>query len=57
MNSSELGVDGFEGGHLAALEPAQGGVEDLDGARHLEADHGAAARDNRSNASGYLALA
>ena len=54
MNSSELGVDGFEGGHLAALEPAQGGVEDLDGARHLEADHGAAARDNRSNASWLL---
>ena len=36
----EQGVDGFERGHLAAFEPAHSGVEDLDGARHFEADHG-----------------
>jgi hypothetical protein len=37
---SEQGVDGFKRGHLAAFEATQGGVEDLDGARHFEADHG-----------------
>ena len=36
----EQGVDGFTRGHLAAFEATQGGVEDLDGARHFEADHG-----------------
>ena len=41
-SSAEQGVDGLERGDLAALDPAHGGVEDLEGARHLEADQVAA---------------
>ena len=34
----EQRVDGFERIHFAALDPAHGGVEDFDGARHFQAD-------------------
>ena len=34
----EQRVDGFEGVHFAALDPAHGRVEDFDGARHFQAD-------------------
>jgi hypothetical protein len=36
----EQGVDGLKRGHFALLEAAHRRVEALDGARHLEADHG-----------------
>jgi len=36
----EQGVDCFERGHFAVLEAAHRRVENLDRARHLEADHG-----------------
>jgi hypothetical protein len=36
----EQGIDCFERGHFAVLEAAHRRVENLDRARHLEADHG-----------------
>src|SRR2546421_51829 len=36
----EQGVDGPKRSHFAALEASYRRVEDLDGARHLEPDHG-----------------
>ena len=36
----EQRVDCLDGGHLALLDPAHRGIEDLDCARHLEADQG-----------------